>query len=81
MPPQARWASFSSSAVPRLYAEALPRAERLYLTLVHAQIEGDARFPPWDPADWIETARVEHPADGRNPFPMTFLTLDRAPRR
>jgi dihydrofolate reductase len=64
-----------------LYAEALPRAERLYLTLVHARIDGDAHFPPWDRADWIETSRVEHPADGRNPFPMTFLTLDRAPRR
>lgn len=64
-----------------LYAEALPRADRLYLTLVHAQIEGDARFPAWDPADWTETERVERPADGRNPIPMTFLTLDRAPGR
>ncbi len=67
-----------------LYAEALPLAERLYLTLVHARIEGDAHFPPWDPADWIEAGRIEHPADGRNPIPMTFLTLDRglgSPRR
>ncbi len=64
-----------------LYAEALPRADRLYLTLVHAEIEGDARFPRWDPADWVEAERAEHPADERNPFPMTFLTLDRAPRR
>jgi dihydrofolate reductase len=64
-----------------LYAEALPRADRLHLTLVHAQIEGDAHFPTWDPADWIETGRVEHPADERNPISMTFLTLDRAPGR
>lgn len=64
-----------------LYAEALPRADRLYLTLVHAEIEGDTHFPPWDPADWGQTERVEHPADARNPFPMTFLTLDRVPGR
>jgi dihydrofolate reductase len=64
-----------------LYAEALPRTDRLYLTLVHAQIEGDTQFPPWDPADWVESERVEHPADERNPFPMTFLTLDRSAGR
>jgi dihydrofolate reductase len=60
-----------------LYAEALPRADRLYLTRVHAQVEGDSRFPSWNPADWIEVDRVEHPADGRNPISMTFLTLER----
>lgn len=64
-----------------LYAEALPRADRLYLTLVHAVVEGDTRFPAWDPEDWVETERVEHPADGRNGFPMTFLTLDRSTGR
>lgn len=62
-----------------LYAEALPRAERLYLTRVHARVEGDTRFPSWNPADWIEVDRVEHPADERNPVSMTFLTLERAP--
>lgn len=61
-----------------LYAEALPRVGRLYLTRVHAAVEGDTQFPAWDPADWIEMERVEHPADGGNCFPMTFLTLDRA---
>lgn len=64
-----------------LYAEVLPRADRLYLTLVHAEVAGDTRFPAWDPADWIETERVEHPADERNPISMTFLILDRAPGR
>ena len=62
-----------------LYAETLPWAGRLYLTLVHARVEGDTRFPSWNPAEWIATSRSEHPPDGRNPMPMTFLTLDRAP--
>jgi dihydrofolate reductase len=62
-----------------LYAESLPRADGLYLTLVHVAVEGDARFPRWDPADWVEVSRVERPADERNPYAMTFLELRRAP--
>jgi dihydrofolate reductase len=60
-----------------LYAEALPRAGCLYLTLVHARIEGDTRFPTWDAGDWREVSRVERPADARNAFAMTFLELRR----
>lgn len=60
-----------------LYAEALPRADRLYLTLVHAAIDGDTRFPNWDPADWQEVSRNTRPADERNPYAMTFLELHR----
>jgi dihydrofolate reductase len=60
-----------------LYAQTLARADRLYLTLVHASVEGDARFPEWDPADWVEVQRVRHPVDPRNPIPVTFLRLRR----
>jgi dihydrofolate reductase len=60
-----------------LYAETLPRAGCLYLTLVHARIEGDTRFPTWDAGDWLEVSRVERPADARNAFAMTFLELRR----
>jgi dihydrofolate reductase len=60
-----------------LYAEALPRADRLYLTLVHSAIDGDTRFPNWDPADWKEVSCNTRPADERNPYAMTFLELHR----
>lgn len=60
-----------------LFAQTLPLANRLYLTQVHAQAEGDIRFPTWDPADWQEISRVERAADERNPLPMTFLVLQR----
>jgi dihydrofolate reductase len=60
-----------------LYAETLPLADRLYLTRVHCQAEGDIRFPVWDPAEWQETARVERAADARNPWSMTFIELQR----
>jgi dihydrofolate reductase len=63
-----------------LYAEALPRAGTLYLTLVHAAVDGDTRFPGWNPADWREASRLEHPADERNRYAMTFLELRRVAR-
>lgn len=64
-----------------LYAQTLPRADGLYLTLVRTAIEGDAWFPRWDPADWAEVSRIERPADARNAHAMTFLELRRVPAR
>jgi dihydrofolate reductase len=63
------------------YTQLLPRADRLYLTLVHAPIVGDAWFPAVDPAAWQEVERVERAADGDNPHPLTFLVLERAVRQ
>jgi dihydrofolate reductase len=62
----------------RLYAEALPRADRLYLTRVLAAVEGDAFFPPFDATAWRLVERSEHPADARHAHPFVFETLDRA---
>ena len=60
-----------------LYAEMLPRANRLLLTFVHGRFEGDTFFPEYDPQQWREVAREDHPADERNPFPYSFVTLER----
>lgn len=60
-----------------LYREGLPRAQRIYLTRVHARFEADTFFPMLDQADWRETAREDHVADERNPFAYTFLILER----
>src|SRR5580658_7586797 len=49
----------------QVYALALPRASRIYLTRIHAVIEGDTRMPAINLAEWIETARELHPADAR----------------
>jgi dihydrofolate reductase len=64
----------------QLYALALPRASRLYLTLVDAQVEGDAFFPEIDPAAWREVAREPHAADERHAYPFAFVTLERIAR-
>jgi dihydrofolate reductase len=58
----------------QLYAEALPRADRLIVTEVDADFEGDTHWPAPDPAHWRESAR-EHlpPADERR-FAIDFVT-------
>jgi dihydrofolate reductase len=60
------------------YALALTLAERIYLTCVHAQVDGDVRFPPFDRQSWRELERREHPADARHFCDLSFLTLERA---
>ncbi len=64
-----------------LYALALPLAQRLYLTLVEAEVEGDALFPVLDPAQWREVGREPHPADDRHAYPFSFVTLERVETR
>lgn len=60
-----------------VFREALPRADRMELTHVHATVDGDVRFPDYDTAHWREQSRSEHPADVRHAWPMTFQTLSR----
>ena len=60
-----------------IYRLPLPLANRVYLTRIHADIEGDTVFPELNPAEWREVERTEHPADARHAYAMTFLTLDR----
>ena len=61
----------------QIYASALPLASRLYVTEVHAMVDGDTWFPPLDPADWQEIAREEHPATADNPYPYAFVVYER----
>jgi len=60
-----------------LYKQALPLANRLYMTLVHADLEGDAWFPEFDATQWNQTERFDHNADDKNPFPYSFVVLNR----
>lgn len=66
-----------------VYAASLPLADRLYLTRVHAQIEGDAHFPQFDesgqnPSSWRRTSSASHPADERHAHAFSFEEWDRA---
>ena len=58
-----------------LYSALLPRADRLYLTLIHETAPGDAFFPAFDAAEWVEVAREDRSDIYR--VPVSFVTLDR----
>jgi dihydrofolate reductase len=58
-----------------VFALFLPRADRIELTEVHLDAQGDVTVPPF--AGWRETARERHPAEGERPA-HSFVTLDRA---
>lgn len=63
----------------QLYAEALPRAQRIYLTRIDADFEGDAWFSALDEPIWRERQSEDHAADERNPYPYSFAVLERIP--
>jgi dihydrofolate reductase len=61
-----------------LYKQALPLADRLYMTLIHADLEGDAWFPEFDTRQWREATRLDHKADEKNNHPYSFVVLNRS---
>jgi dihydrofolate reductase len=58
-----------------LYAQTMPKADRLEITRVHADISGDAVFPVIDPAAWREVGRSEQAAGPGDDADMTFVTF------
>ncbi len=63
-----------------LYAQALPLADRLYMTLVHTEVEGDAHFPAFDMTQWQEMERADCTADEKNSHAYSFVVLERRGR-
>ena len=61
----------------QIYAEALDKAQRLYLTEVDADINGDAWFPDFDRSAWQEVGREDFAAEGPNPYNYSFVVLDK----
>ena len=61
-----------------LFAELMPRADKLAITHVHASPAGDVYFPPIDPSVWRETARAEHAAGPEDDFPFATVTYLRS---
>ncbi len=62
----------------QIYREALPRADRLYLTRVHRSFDGDAFFPELDSAEWQETLREDLVVDDEDALAYSYLVWDRA---
>ncbi len=62
-----------------IYAQAIHRADRMYLTRVHAEVEGDAFFPDFDDvSEWQLTDAEHFDAGEKDDYPFSFLTYDRA---
>jgi dihydrofolate reductase len=59
------------------YRQILPRADTIYLTLIHQTFEGDTRFPELPDTDWREVERSDYPPDDSNPYPYSFIRLER----
>ncbi|MPW17159.1 dihydrofolate reductase [Paraburkholderia sp. CNPSo 3157] len=64
----------------QLYEEGLRRADKMIVTEIHADFEGDATFPAPDPAQWEEVARETHRAKEPNHFEYAFVTYRRKAR-
>ena len=63
-----------------VYAQTLPRADRLYVTHIEAAIDGDARFPRIEPALWGPVREERVPADERNSHTTRFVEYRRVGR-
>jgi dihydrofolate reductase len=62
----------------QIYEQSIHRADRMYLTRVHADLEGDAFFPDFDDvAEWRLVDAEHFDADEKNNYPFSFLTYDR----
>lgn len=60
-----------------IYRLALPLAEEIHLTRVHALVDADTFFPAPDPTEWEEIGREDRPADERHEHPYSFVKLVR----
>ncbi|WP_425407788.1 dihydrofolate reductase [Hyphococcus sp.] len=63
-----------------IYRQAMACADRIYLTRVDADIEGDAYFPALDSRDWVETRQGSAPKNDKNEYACEFFILDRRSR-
>ena len=61
----------------QIYAQALPIADRFYLTRVHRAYEGDTHFPEWDESQWRQVSREHFDRGEKFDAPFTFEVYER----
>jgi dihydrofolate reductase len=63
----------------QIFEQSMHRADRMYLTRIHVELEGDAFFPDFDDvSEWQLTDAEHFDADEKNDYPFSFLNYDRA---
>lgn len=60
-----------------VYKEFLPLAQKIYLTVIAAEFEGDAFFPDFNFNEWKTVSREDHEPDNKNLYHYTFMILER----
>ncbi|PID46699.1 MAG: type 3 dihydrofolate reductase [Proteobacteria bacterium] len=63
----------------QLYEQALPIADRLYLTHISLKVEGDTHFPDYMAYQWKQLDYSSNNADEKNPWPYAFELLEKHP--
>ena len=61
----------------QIYKEFLPKANKMYLTFIDAEFEGDAYFLEYKIEEWKETSYEEHERDAENQYDYRFVVLER----
>ncbi len=61
-----------------LFEKMLPRVDKLYLSIIHADIEGDVFFPKVDFSEWKLMYSQYHPADARHDYAFSMNQYVRA---
>ncbi len=60
-----------------VYQQFLPLANRMYLTYIHQDFEGDTFFPEFDKNEWQEVSKEDHQPDEKNKYSYSFVVLER----
>lgn len=60
-----------------IYKQSMPYADRVYLTEVDLEVEGDVFFPNLDPENWQEVSAEAHQAAGKNEYDYVFKVYER----
>lgn len=60
-----------------VYKQFLPLAQRLYLTFIDHDFDGDIFFPEFDMQEWQEVSRENHQPDEKNKYAYSFVVLER----
>ena len=56
-----------------IYKLGLEYVDKIYITEIYAEIEGNTFFPKWKKDDWIEISRISHPKDEKHKYSFDYI--------